>query len=289
MTEPQAITTKSATPKAGTMEPRKEDKSKSASLPWLSTSSPMKSINKVVNASRITGIKVLEKMTREASPVDTHQKVSSSRSHPVLSPAVASSRRNLEFDVQESATKEALSRKIQYLEDHNKDLMKELGEIATRCAKLEEEKSILTHQLREAHRRRLDSDWTALDEQEWQQSRKHRIDQQQLIRSPLQNHLQNVQSTFQMKNQWLEGGKPHFELSYPGNFCRASALDQGHRAAAATHVDDGARAPPCTPLASVKKRLSQDSENGSNRKRLQLFQQLLESEHRKRLRQSRDK
>ena len=56
-------------------------------------------------------------------------------------------------------------------------------------------------------------------------SRRLRREAQNLIKAPVQEHLEKVNYVYGIKNQWCMSDKPHFSLQFPRSFQRATQLD----------------------------------------------------------------
>ena len=52
-----------------------------------------------------------------------------------------------------------------------------------------------------------------------------RLEAQTLIKAPLMNHLEKVNRTYEIKNQWCKTDKSPFSLKFPSYFQRASTLN----------------------------------------------------------------
>jgi hypothetical protein len=118
--------------------------------------------------------------------------------------------------------KKALERKCAELEKENKNQKKALER---KCVELEKENKKLKDAFRETSRKERQSKLTALEEDDFLKSRKYRLEDQNLVKKPLFEHMHKVNYIYDIKNQWCTTNKTHFGLSFPGRFQRAPALD----------------------------------------------------------------
>jgi hypothetical protein len=114
---------------------------------------------------------------------------------------------------------------LQRLERRLQETMQEKDALARICTQLEKENSQLKNEVREAGRSVLQSKWTNQDEEEFMASRRMRREAQNLIKTPIQEHLEKVNYIYGIKNQWCMTNKRHFALQFPNQFQRAPALD----------------------------------------------------------------
>mmetsp|Transcript_15443 Transcript_15443/g.22803 ORF Transcript_15443/g.22803 Transcript_15443/m.22803 type:complete len:158 (+) Transcript_15443:339-812(+) len=112
------------------------------------------------------------------------------------------------------------------LEEQNQYLIGKNAKLEEKCELLEKENSRLQHDIREIGRRSRQQEWTTQDESQWRDSRKIRLKQQNLIQSPLQQHLGQVEETYQNNSKWLESRKQHFSLKFPSWWTGAKELNQ---------------------------------------------------------------
>jgi regulator of replication initiation timing len=147
---------------------------------------------------------------------------------------VVTKRMSNEFEPQTDASNKALMHRVKVLEDQNAQLSKEKQELMTENKKLR-------LAMQDSKMRWRKECWTVQDEQEWHHSKRLRLDEQRLIRSPLAQHLENVHFTDDITNKWMDSGKDPFSLQFPSHWARASDLDQRDRAM------EGIIAPPGTP------------------------------------------
>lgn len=122
------------------------------------------------------------------------------------------------------------SLQIKKLERKLQEAMQEKHALERVCAQLEKENAELRNEAREAGRKVLQSKWTEQDEEEFMASRRMRREAQNLIKAPIQEHLEKVNYIYEIKNQWCLTNKRHFSLQLPDQFQRAPALDQRDKA-----------------------------------------------------------
>jgi hypothetical protein len=177
-------------------------KGETKSPTWsLKAQSPLKSISRAVNASKKKGKLAMEELV-DSAPY---------------------SRRPVGVD--QSASKESLIRQVKELQDENEVLSSRNEALEERCEKLESERDQLKRSLREATGR-LSQSWTEQDEQEWQRSKRLRVQEQRLIGSPLQQHIAHVEATHEISCDWVHhGGKPPFALKFPTSWTPARVLN----------------------------------------------------------------
>jgi chromosome segregation ATPase len=116
--------------------------------------------------------------------------------------------------------------RVKELEAQVKELLRQKKGLEHRCGDLEKENKQLQKTVREAGRQTLQSKWTNQDEEEFLNSRHLRLEEQNLVKAPLMSHMEKVNYTYDIKNQWCMSDKPHFDLRYPRHFQRAPTLDK---------------------------------------------------------------
>jgi hypothetical protein len=114
---------------------------------------------------------------------------------------------------------------IKHVEKKLKETLQEKQALERVCAQLEKENAELKKEAREAGRKVLQRKWTEQDEEEFMVSRRMRREAQNLIKAPIQEHLEKVNYIYSIKNQWCMTNKEHFSLQLPDQFQRAPALD----------------------------------------------------------------
>lgn len=114
---------------------------------------------------------------------------------------------------------------LKKLEAKLQQALQENNALQQLCSQLEEENAELKKTVRESGRKVLQSRWTDQDEKEFQNSRRLRREDQNLIKAPIRSHLEKVNYTYEIKNQWCMTNKPHFSLQLPNQFQRAHELD----------------------------------------------------------------
>ena len=117
------------------------------------------------------------------------------------------------------------SKQVANLEKKLNEALKEKQALERVCAQLEKENAELKKQAREAGRKVLQTKWTEQDEEEFMASRRLRREAQNLIKAPVQEHLEKVNYVYGLKNQWCMTNKQHFSLQLPNHFQRAPELD----------------------------------------------------------------
>eukprot|EP00547_Thalassionema_nitzschioides_P013966 CAMPEP_0194235938 /NCGR_PEP_ID=MMETSP0158-20130606/3303_1 /TAXON_ID=33649 /ORGANISM="Thalassionema nitzschioides, Strain L26-B" /LENGTH=850 /DNA_ID=CAMNT_0038969557 /DNA_START=13 /DNA_END=2565 /DNA_ORIENTATION=- len=125
---------------------------------------------------------------------------------------------------------EKVGKCMKELEEQNQYLIGKNAKLEEKCELLEKENSRLQHDIREIGRRSRQQEWTTQDESQWRDSRKIRLKQQNLIQSPLQQHLGQVEETYQNNSKWLESRKQHFSLKFPSWWTGAKELNQRDKA-----------------------------------------------------------
>jgi hypothetical protein len=130
---------------------------------------------------------------------------------------------------------------IKRLEKKLQETIQEKQALARICTQLEKENAQLRNESREAGRKILQSQWTKQDEEEFMASRRMRREAQNLIKTPIQEHLEKVNYIYEIKNQWCMTNKRHFALQFPNQFQRATTLDLRDKAkkeAGISQIDD---------------------------------------------------
>jgi predicted RNase H-like nuclease (RuvC/YqgF family) len=166
-------------------------------------------------------------------------------------------RLSTEFQVEPEAHHAAHRQRIQELEDQNAVLVERNMMLEQNVQELQQKTQRLQKELREARRSARQVEWTAQEEQEWHTSRRLRRQEQDLIKSPLKQHLTKVEDTFQINHRWLvESGKPHYALSYPKWWTGAKELDaRDHSLALEPHHELGGEKRKTNPDLDQYKRL----------------------------------
>eukprot|EP00934_Nitzschia_sp_Nitz4_P002312 Nitzschia sp. Nitz4//scaffold40_size135432//20160//22895//NITZ4_003230-RA/size135432-processed-gene-0.57-mRNA-1//-1//CDS//3329551177//2312//frame0 len=118
-------------------------------------------------------------------------------------------------------TMDKLSQKLRSLQTENQALQ-------NRCRQLEKENRDLIEAAKKAKMHQKSARYQH-DEQGYKEVREARLLQQSLIPQSLRNHLDNVISTYELKNQWCKSTKEPFNLAIPGSFQRAATLDHRDR------------------------------------------------------------
>ena len=234
---------------------------------WMKDS-PLKAFNKVVHASKKKGkvaMKKMEKIIVENSAFEGKAATENSlttlstqgntpertRSHALDKKKMRTSEKKTVDTTSENKESETiLLRRLKDLEEQNARLFKQNVLLDEKCERLLSEKGKLAELLREARRHNRKADWTALDEEEFHNSRRLRLRDQQLIRSPLRQHLEAVDVTYDIHGRWVETGKTHFGLNFPSHWARAPDLDRRDRAI----ETEGTAAPPSTPTTPDKEK-----------------------------------
>ncbi|KAL3917611.1 MAG: hypothetical protein SGILL_004631 [Bacillariaceae sp.] len=116
-------------------------------------------------------------------------------------------------------------KQINLLEKKLQQALQEKQALERVCAQLEKENAELKKEAREAGRKVLQTKWTEQDEDEFMASRRMRREAQNLIKAPVQEHLEKVNYVYGIKNQWCMTNKQHFSLQLPNQFQRAPELD----------------------------------------------------------------
>jgi Kinesin motor domain len=210
---------------------------------WM-TASPLKTITSAVNSTKKKGMKALEKMEKMVPERMTNLVVTNRMSH------------EFEPDVSQSA----MMKRIKELEDQNARLLDHNSKLGQKCDELQEANNRLVKSLKQADKHGRRAGWTEQEEVEWQKSRRKQLNAQQLIRSPLRQHLKNVQTTYEINNRWTDAGKPHFSLDYPKQWRRARELDERDRTEAPSQPE------PMPPSFAPSRLSMQPSQIGDKRK-----------------------
>lgn len=184
------------------------EKTKSPTRNWMA-SSPLKTITSAVNSTKKRGKKAFETIEKMVPERINHRVVTSKIS------------KYEETDMSPLA----MIRRIEELEEQNARLLTRNSQLDEKCEALQQANSRLEKYLRQSDKFDRRTEWTQHDEREWQQSRKKKLNAQQLIQSPLMKHIRNVETTFDINNRWTDAGKAHFSLDYPKDWTRACELD----------------------------------------------------------------
>jgi hypothetical protein len=252
---------------------------KSSSL-WKS---PMKTFNQI----KKSGKKLLSAASERASPSrDPVFVVKSSTSSSEWKEAKTSSS-SVRITRDEKRSLLTLTHKqVERLEAQMKAITDQKRTLEKKCTDLENENKNLKNSIREGGRKNLKTQWTDKEQdEEWQQSRKQRLQGQQLVQGPLWDHINDVNRVYDIKNQCFRTNKTHFTLGFPGYFQRAPALDlrdkanaekEASLAAAQDGVDSQRRTPPKathygkTPPSDAKGRKFRSWATKKNKKRASL-------------------
>lgn len=176
---------------------------------WMNTS-PMKTIYRAVDSTKKHGKRAIHKVDKIVDRTVTR-------------------RMSNEFEPMKGASNDALMHRVKDLEKQNAKLYEENKILDEKCEELMTENKKLRLAMQEAKMKWRKEIWTDQDEHEWQHSKRLRVDEQRLIRSPLRQHLENVQFTDDINNKWMNSGKDPFSLQFPSHWARASELDQRDR------------------------------------------------------------
>lgn len=206
-------------------------------------SSPMKTISRAVHSSKKQGKRAIDKVDK-------------------IMDRTMTKRMSNEFEPKSDAPNDALLHRLKVLEKKNAKLTEANGILTEKCDRLTEENERLKLAAHSSKMQWRKDCWTMQDEQEWQHSKRIRMDEQDLIRGPLREHLENVQESYENSNQWMRPTKVPFSLQFPSHWQRATELDERDRA-----MQEGAKAPPTTPAVPQADTFAPPS---SNQKRTQL-------------------
>lgn len=141
----------------------------------------------------------------------------------------SSKRLSNEFEPKAGSSNDALLQRLKVLETQNVKLTKENAKLNDKCNDLIAENEKLKRAMQATKMNWRKECWTLDDEQEWQHSKRLRLDEQRLIRSPLWQHLEHVQYTDDISNKWVQSGKEPFVLQFPTHWKRARDLDERDR------------------------------------------------------------
>ena len=124
----------------------------------------------------------------------------------------------------ENQTNRGSEERVKQLEEQLRKALKENDTLQRKCSKLENANAELKQLVREAGRNT--SRMTAKEEEEdFESKRKMRLEAQNRIKAPVQEHLDRVNYFYDIRNQWCMTNKKHFSLSFPEHFQRAPVLD----------------------------------------------------------------
>lgn len=126
-------------------------------------------------------------------------------------------------DIPKPSTDDA-EQKIRELERKMRELERAKAIYERKCSDLEGENEKLKKTVKQAVAQ-TQSQWTAQDEELFQKCREARIEDQTLVKRTFRNHLERVNYIYDIKNQWCKTDKPHFDLTLPSHFQRATELD----------------------------------------------------------------
>ncbi len=125
----------------------------------------------------------------------------------------------------ENETSRGNEDQVKQLEEKLRKALKENGALQQTCSKLENENAELKKLVREAGRNISRHTMTAKEEEDFESKRKMRLEAQNRIKAPVQDHLDRVNYFYDIRNQWCMTTKKHFSLSFPEHFQRAPVLD----------------------------------------------------------------
>ncbi len=189
---------------------------------WKDTS-PIKAVSRAVHSSKKQGKRAFDKVDRMMDRTITR-------------------RLSNEIDTSEDVSNRALLQRVKTLEKQNEWLTEKNEVLTERCERLSAENQDMKRTIQSSKMQWRKDCWSLQDEQEWQRSKRLRMEEQDLIRSPLREHLENVQMSYESSNQWMRPTKVPFSLQFPSNWQRATVLDERDRA-----LHQGITAPPSTP------------------------------------------
>ena len=183
-------------------------KNKSPTRNWM-LASPLKTITSAVNSTKKKGKMALEKMAPERM---IHRPDFTNGAH-----------------VESGVSLSEMMNRIKSLEERNATLIERNHQLDKKCEALQQSNNRLLKSLNQGDKYDRRAGWSERDEKEWKQSRRKQLVEQNLIRSPLMNHIKKVQTTHDIKNRWTDAGKAHFLLDYPKDWTRARELDERDR------------------------------------------------------------
>jgi hypothetical protein len=189
---------------------------------WKETS-PMKTISRAVHSSKKHGRKAMDKMDK-------------------IMDRTVTKRMSSEFEPEPEASTSALLHRVKVLEKQNAKLTETNEALTEKCEQLTNENERLRRSVNSSKMQWRRDCWTEQDEEDWKRSLRIRREQQDLIKSPLREHLENVHESYETCNQWMRANKVPFSLQFPSHWQRATALDERDRA-----LQPGVTAPPSTP------------------------------------------
>ena len=175
-----------------------------------------------------------------------------------------SARLSSEFEVKDDVTQNALLQRLKILEEQNDRLVDRNVKLEDKCEHLGKENSRLESQLREKGRAERQQEWTQQDEAAWRHSRKIRLAEQDLIQGPLQNHLGNVEQTYQINQKFLESGKQHFSLGFPKWWKGAKELNERDRTLQPMNDSEGLPSPARPRRIELTRKLSGEKRKDKN-------------------------
>jgi len=194
----------------------------SLSRNWKDTS-PMKTISRAVHSSKKQGKRAMDKVDK-------------------MMDRTVTKRMSNEFEPKDDVSNIALLHRVKVLEKQNAKLTEKNEILTEKCEQLTTENERLQRAARSSKMQWRKDCWSIQDEQEWQQSKRIRMDEQDLIRSPLREHLENVHESYENSNQWMRSTKVPFSLQFPSHWQRATTLDERDRV-----MQEGITALPSTP------------------------------------------
>lgn len=151
-------------------------------------------------------------------------------------------RMSSEFEPEPEASTSALLHRVKVLEKQNAKLTEKNEALTEKCEQLTSENERLRRSVNSSKMQWRRDCWTEQDEEDWKRSLRIRREQQDLIKSPLREHLEDVHESYETCNQWMRANKVPFSLQFPSHWQRATALDERDRA-----LQPGVTAPPSTP------------------------------------------
>jgi hypothetical protein len=137
----------------------------------------------------------------------------------------SSHRRDASNDTSERSQTQDSEKRVKELEAQVKEILRQKRALERKYNDLEKENQELKSSIREPGCKQMQLKWTSQDEDEFLKSRKLRLEEQNLVKAPLLDHLEKVNYIYDIKNQWCKSDKPHFSLKFPKYFQRAPALD----------------------------------------------------------------
>jgi hypothetical protein len=182
----------------------------------------MKTISRAVHSSKKHGRKAIDKMDK------------------IIDRSVTRRMSN-EFEPESDASSSVLLHRVKALEKQNAKLTAKNEMLTEKCEQLTADNERLQRSIHSSKMQWRKVCWTEHDEEDWNRSLRIRRKEQELIKSPLREHLENVHDSYESSNQWMRANKVPFSLQFPSHWQRATVLDERDRAR------QGVTAPPSTP------------------------------------------